>query len=752
MRVVRSLVPVLCGVAFATFLGYTGIPTLRHDWSSWIPNGGFFSNAWGSISGWRTDGFGNPRPYPTDYLLVVINAGLFAVLGSYAAYLADVFAIGFAVAAGAVRLTAGFSASAAALGAAAMFAVFNPWVYNEIVAGHIYMVLAYGGILLLISETMQERTSQFRLAAFLLLTMGQLQFFLPSLVGVAVWTIVKRERPWAIIVAIVASSPIWIGLAAEAGYLRTLPYSLAWQSNESVDPSRAALLLGYFALYENALPAFAVFALWGILGLAIFGAAVGLVRAPRRAVWPVLGFLLVWASVAGTKGAFAPAYTWLVEHVPATGVYRELYDAVAFLCIAYLGGCAAASAKFSALRWAWLACAVALFAAWVEVPPARYWVPAQMLPLVRVRAPSNTRYALMPPLQPVRFLWGSGLDPNAVVLRDDVTPLNTPQFSYPESPALVHYALTGDARWLQALSVADVIERPQFQIDAQQLREQLALPPPQPQRAAATSSLDPLPELLLTGVPGLSAIPRPLWENAIFFSDARAADGPGVPLDWRGAPRASVFVSTSHSVSAAEGWVDARLAFASLPALSQGLGGVVTTNARALLQIDPSLWTLAYISGRLESPDGAATVATTARGYRWLPPTGLRSVRCSGLCVVVAQTVRPYRSHALADDDCRRTLPFRLPLSWLAISQLSSSPLCLLRYNVRFDTHWLAFADGHPLAHVAIDSTVNGWIVPEHATTQRLVIVEWIAGLQFLSELAAIGLLIALCVVRLRIR
>ena len=32
------------------------------------------------------------------------------------------------------------------LAAAATFAVFNPWVYNKVVAGHVGMVLAYGEI------------------------------------------------------------------------------------------------------------------------------------------------------------------------------------------------------------------------------------------------------------------------------------------------------------------------------------------------------------------------------------------------------------------------------------------------------------------------------------------------------------------------------------------------------------------------------------------------------------------------------
>lgn len=736
-------VPILCGLGFAAFLGYTGIPTLRHDWSSWIANGAFFSNAWSSISGWRTDGFGSPRPYPNDYLLVVANAPIHAMFGSFVGYLVDVFAIGFATAAGASRLARCWSQSNTVTIAASLFALFNPWVYNEVVAGHIYMVLAYAAMMLLLSEMLQPHPSQFRLGAFLVLTMGQLQFFLPALLGVAVFTFARHRPAWALVVAITASLPIWIGVAAESGYLHTIPYSLAWQRDQSVDPLHAIRLVGYFALYEDALPWFAGVATWAVVVLAAIGAIVALIRAPRQTIWPVIGVVVVWLFISGTKGVFGAGYAWLVQHVPATALYRELYDAVAFLCIAYVAGCSAAVHRLSLLRWVWVVCSGAFLAAWIIVPPARYWVPAQLIPATEVHAPANTRYALMPPLQPVRFLWGSGLDPDAVVLPDNVSPLNTQEFSYPESPALIRYALSGDGRWLEALSVTQVIERPLFQTDVQQLREQLALPPTQPRRTASSATLNAMPELFLTSMPGLSAIPQPLWKNAIFFGDASGAVGPGRPPNWRNAPVVRVVVPSSADVSAADGWVDARSAFAVLPELSQGLGGAMTTNRASMLQIDPSAWTLAYVAGRLENQNGE-TIARSSRAYRWLPPTGASAVRCTGLCVVVAQSDHPYESRAQPQAACDDGLSFRLPLAWLAVSELPPSPLCLARYNVRFDPHWLGFAAGSRLLHVAVDSTANGWIVPAHARRESFVIVEWIAGLQFTTEVLSVVLLLGL--------
>ena len=54
-----------------------------------------------------------------------------------------------------------------------------------------------------------------------------------------------------------------------------------------------------------------------------------------------------------------------------------------------------------------------------------------------------------------------------------------------------------------------------------------------------------------------------------------------------------------------------------------------------------------------------------------------------------------------------------------------------MRYNVRFDRHWTAFAGTTALGHVAIDSIVNGWIVPAHAQSERVVAIETVACAQF---------------------
>ncbi len=731
----------ITGLAFAAFLAVKGVPALRHDWV-WVTGSGFFSNAWSSLSGWTAIGIGSPRPYPSDYLLAVANLALAAVLGPYGAFVANAFAVGAVCAAGAIAITRRFTDARAAWIAAAAFATFNPWVYNKIVAGHIGMVLAYGATMLLLAQLSQERPSAFLTGLFLLLTMQQLQFFFPLLAVVAIWTLVRRQSAYPLGVALLASMPIWIGLLFDRTYLLSIPYTQSWQADASLDPLRALELSGYFAKYADALPPIAGAACWAIAGLAVAGAIVECIRRPLRAALLVAVALALWLFVSGTKGAFGSAYLGIVAHVPESGLYRELYDLVAFLAIGYLAAAAALVRRIPLLQWVWLPCGAALAIAWAFAPPARFWVPARELPTISVDAPANTRYALMPPMQPLSLGdRGDGLDPNAVVLPDNVVPLNTVQFSFPETPALVHYAFTGDDGWLRALSVSSLIERPELHTNLDSLHMQFALAPKAFRPSGTSRRIAGAPELELAAVPQLGALPGMPWENAVFFGDAHGVRGPGVPENWSDAAEVIPERPSFDGVFAADGWVDVRTAFGVAPQLAQGIGGAITTNPNALLPVNPVLETLAYVDGSLNDANGA-TLARSTRGYAWLPPLGVASLRCSGTCVVAAQSSGPpvqERGRALR---CSGVPAFWSPAPWLAVADLAPSGTCLLRYNVRFDEHWLAFVGKTSFGHIAVDSIVNGWVVPAHAETQRVVIIESVACVQFAFMVVAILVLI----------
>lgn len=242
-------------------------------------------------------------------------------------------------------------------------------------------------------------------------------------------------------------------------------------------------------------------------------------------------------------------------------------------------------------------------------------------------------------------------------------------------------------------------------------------------------------------MPPLGTLPGMPWENAVFFGDAHGVKGPGVPANWSDAAVVNAQRPSYDGVFAKDGWVDVRTAFAVVPQLAQGIGGAITTNANALLPLDPSLETLAYVDGSLNGANGQ-TLARSTRGYSWLPPLGVTSVRCFGTCVVAAQSSGPPPRERARGPRCAGAPAFRSPAAWLAVAELPPSGTCLLRYNVRFDTHWLAFADKTRLAHVAIDSIVNGWVVPAHDGPQQVVIVEGVACVQFAFMALAILVLI----------
>ena len=723
----------IAAIVFSTLVSLKGVPALRHDWSWDADATSFFSNFWSSFGGWQSFGIGLARPYPDDYLLALTNVVPISLFGSAIVYPLEMAAIGFACSFGASRLTERIGPPGGFAVAAATFALFNPWVYNKVVAGHIFMVLAYGATMLVISEMLHPEPSARRLTIFLLLTLQQLQFFFPLLAAVAVWSLRRRGPYLPLVVAFVAALPVFVGIVADRRYLVTIPYTATWQTNASIAPRDALILSGYFAKYADALPGFVHVAGWVVVAIAAAGAAVAVARYPRQSVPALFAFVCIWIFSSGNKGILGTGYTWLVLHVPESGLYRELYDLVGFLAIGLIAACAYAS-RAPALRVLWTLCGLALVPAWCIAPPSNFWVSFNAVPRANVIAPANSRFALFPALQPLGLgrsgSDGSGLDPDAVVRSNNVDPLNTPQLSFPESPALMAYERSGDERWFSGLSVSEFIVRPYLHTRYDILGAQLAIPVTAKARLLPGSHTlaNYEPELALHDVPELDMLPGRPWETTIFFGDVHGVTGNDVPDSWSSVAPVSVVHSTSGAVSATDGWVDVRSAFASQPFLAQGIGGVITTNPRALLSIDPLKWTLVLVRGLLLNERGS-TVSRMEAGYQWIP-AGSATLRCAGMCVVAAQTVQPFGTQRPIER-APTAVTFAQWSSWLAFATLPPGQRALLRYNVRYDEHWLALLAGRRLTHVPIDSTFNGWLVPARAGSQPLILIEWVAAIQF---------------------
>ena len=162
-------------LAFAILVTLKGVPTLRHDWNWPIDATGIPSFVEDSFSGWLPVGFGIPNAHPTAYLIALPLVATMWLLGPLAALVLFAFVAGYLCVRGGAALAAHWTAAPAASAGIGMFAIFNPWVYNEVVAGHLVMVLSYGALLGFIAEMLRGRdASSVRLALWLALIEAQL--------------------------------------------------------------------------------------------------------------------------------------------------------------------------------------------------------------------------------------------------------------------------------------------------------------------------------------------------------------------------------------------------------------------------------------------------------------------------------------------------------------------------------------------------------------------------------------------------
>ncbi len=732
-------------VVFASFAyavaTLSGVPMLRQDWGTSPFHTGWYNLIDDGFSGWAPAGIGSPQPYLVDYLICLPITVATVCLGGRATLFLLLLAIGGFCAFGARALAKDVGCNGVGSSAAALFAIFNPWAYTELVAGHVYMLLAYAASFWLFREVLLRRPRPIVLTVAALLTLQQLQFFIVStlLLGVvAVW-----RRVWQpLAIAAVVWLPSVIGILAERKALDTIPFTLVWERDQSVRPLDALQLNGYFAKYADgfrgffATPAFATFAV----------ALVSLRERRRVVVAVAVGTLAALLFSMGTFGPGAALFTTAIEHVRIVAVFRELFDVLGYVAIGYVILASIASARWQFLAWFWLATTILLCGGWFLGPPARFWVPAQTLPTTVVATDANTRFALMPAFQPLSFYdQGSGADPDARPWPGNVTPLNQYLSTYPANAAMASFLLRDDIRPLQALSVGVVVERPWLHTNAGAQRMQWALPvrndvgAPQARRMTLRAA----PELALVPMPAVGALDARLGNSGIFFADAAVANGPLVPPAWKGYSPILRVTPPNDEVDARRGWVDARLAFAERPELAQSLGGALTTNQSALLPVNGALEALVLVDGTLRS-SASRILTTTTHGYRWISlAPSVRAVTCSGLCVVAAQGSPPAGVPLEPPPHPEYGVAFHALTPWLLTATVSPGALGALRYNTAYDDNWVAFMGGVRLSHVRLDGTVNGWLLPTRSTPQRLVIVETTAAAQFGTEILALILLVA---------
>ncbi|TAM77167.1 hypothetical protein EPN44_03770 [bacterium] len=648
-------------------------------------------------------------------------------------------------AAGGVNLARSMGAGVWAQTAAALMAVLNPWTYTEVIAGHLFMVMAFGALLWLAAELLRTSPRPLVVALLTVVTLQQLQFFVVAALAVVLYGVRSRRMLPVANVLVLAVAGL-VGLAFSKSVLLNVPYTLAWESSQSIAPAKALLLQGYFARYT---------ASWGwtfqaAVACQMVIAAAGIFMGWRSRRVRVIGLLtaalLLYAM--GTLGPLAPIYNVVAVHVPVARLFRELYDIVGLVLIGVIALAAASSVSARGAAYLWLTAALVVAGAWVWMPPSRYWVDGRAIPRITVSNAPNTRYALLPAFQPLRFQdRGSGADPDALMLSDGVVPLNMYFPRYPVGSALAEYAQTGDTATLSALSVSEVIARPWLATDTFSLSQQSALPlgafPASPKRAGARR-IDAAPMLALLEMPAIGSVVDRIGGGNIFFGDAAGLAGPGVPTSWRSLPRVTPIVFSHRFLRATDGWIDARLGFIAEPRLAQAFGGALTTARRVPLRVAPGIDALVYVRGRLVGRGGEVISGSTRR-YKWVRvPPSVSTVTCDGECVVAVQGIVPRGISGEPTTLRAIAIPFRGVMPWLAVADIPHREGRLIRYNVAFNRNWVALFDGKVLSHVRVDMTVNGWLLPEGWKPGHIIIIEYAAAIQALFEVFGIAWIVAL--------
>jgi hypothetical protein len=718
---------IAAALAFAAFVVAKGTPTLRHDWN-WpidrlaVPS--FFNE---SIGGWLPVGFGVANTHPTTYLIALPITVTMWVAGPLIALALLAFATGYCTTRAAANIASRLGNGAPAAAGAGLLALFNPWVYNEVVAGHLVMVLAYGGLIGLLAEMLRGRdASPVRLALWLVLIEAQLQLFIVATAAVIAFALVTKK--WLpIAVAAIAALPTAVGLIADRGALLQTPYSVQWQANQSLSPVALLSLGGYFPGYADRLGLAAQVAIWTLCALALAGVLAG--RRRRAVRWAAAAAGLVYLCALGVHGPLDAAYEWTVRSIPESGVFRELYDFGGVFAALLIALASAATGRTKTLGYLALLAGAVLPITWLIHPPSDLWVGAQTYPHPVVAAPPYSRVALLPAFQPLQLRagGGDGADPDAIAYPGHVAALNEYLPAYPVDMALAQYEQTGNSAALRALGVSRIVARPwlvsrsngEIGLAAPSLGTRLG---PAVEGSTDLAGAAPLISAC-TNARIVASVDR-LKPCDIFFGDAPGAAGV-TPL--RG---------PSDSIDPAVAWIDARLAFARVPALAQGIGGVLTLSRRPT-SVTPGTWLLAYVRGQLTASDGRALVGGPG-AFTWISiPPNVDSVSCAGLCELVAES-RFFPAVPLHQGAARTAaLPFDQIAPWLYRVRGTAGAVALVRLNERYDPGWIALRAWHVLPHVRVALAANGWTLADRSS-RDVFLVYITAFLQQIAELAGV--------------
>lgn len=723
------------GLLVAATLAH-GVPALRHDWLWPVDRAAFVNSLANWTSGWDPSGLGRPAPHLTQYILAAPLLLIGFLFGSAAALAIYLSLIGFLIAHAARRIAARFGLSPIAALAIALLLTASPWTYNELVAGHLAMLLAYACTALLCTELLMDEPDV-RLSTLCVFGIAfQPQFFLLiALLCIARFKAVAARAGLAY--GAVAFLPYVVGVTSQFRWIEMTPFAMTWERMQSVPLAAGVVLRGYFTHYSAGFDG--PLGTTGVLFFALMALAAPVVMRRRR-VWILSAILiLLLFGAAGTSGPLSAIFVAGFRRVPAFGLYRELYDLVGLVAVGYALSAGIVFSRFPVLRWPALISASLLLVVWLVSPPSQFWVSLLDLP-PPPRVESGGRYALMPPHQPLSYDGrGSGMDPAFMYASLAATPLNTYALEFPESNALQEQWSAGRDRALARLGTTQIICRKGFRESnaaAVVLGDAIKAAGSQTCEQPRVLISDPAPIIALQGAPHICSLCSAVGDGNIFFGDVDGGVAEALHVPLQNGAYVSLAAPRGGADPATE-WIDARLEFVSDPSLSQAFGGVFTTSS-SWLSLQPARFVLVNVRGKLRARSGAIIAQDTA-GYRWTPlPKNAVTARCVGRCTIALEGT-PSTAPLDASPVRAQAVSWKALTPWLLLARVPAGRAQIIRYLESYDRWWVALYRGRTVFHVRLDASINGWTLPPRAQPETIVLLHESSLVQIFCELVGVA-------------
>lgn len=324
-----------------------GIPAMRQDWQWPITHGGvaaMFGNLSSPVIPAEWDAVAwLPRVNVIQPVFLLVNTFVSSVI-TLKIFL---FTTLLMAALGAYSLARALGGVVLLSCAAMLFYVASPFVINELVAGHLWILFAYACTPFLVEALIRKRywPAVFLWTATTSIDIHFLGFDILIAVALAVAGVVPFREQRGFVLGLIAFIPAVVGAACASHSVafegqHTIPFYEIVNSTSVTDAVRGlGYMAGYDRIYTQPLS-------W--LLLIPFIVALWLVA---RRKWLALILMLTGSVIAaGVNGPLSLLEEWAFNHIVAASVFRELYDAIAIFNLGAVVALGSAAVP-SAMKW-----------------------------------------------------------------------------------------------------------------------------------------------------------------------------------------------------------------------------------------------------------------------------------------------------------------------------------------------------------------------------------------------------------------